>query len=375
MMDVAIGVSNLIIENLEFEGSAGAYAGRCRSYTPPGDPLAQPNAQDLYLLGQHNNVTIRYSEFRNAISSAIAIYGSNINGVTITWNRFVEPNLVGILIGNNGVWNGNVGPNAPQFYTPQHTYCDVISGGLPAAATADVPRNILISLNVFLRSWTGAVALNRSRQVVVQDNSFTDNYQRPYDSSGGTMNTTECDYDTKILGNIFSGAGLNLGSGYSTQALELHGHKELIQNNTIRGYPYNAILARSTKNLVIDTNNTLEGNGRATDNTQSGIDIWNQVSNRMTTGVTIQGNTITNTSSAGVPGRLPFALRFSTHACEGSGAPPVQDCADTPGFSVINSVQVLSNLFSGMTSAAYCVMNNVMAPNGWNLQSGWTSCF
>ena len=371
MMDVEKRVSNVIIE---FEGSAGAYAGRCRSYTRPGDPLAQPHTQDLFLLGEHNNITIRYSEFRNAVGAALAIYGSNIGGVTVTWNRFYEPNVVGILIGNNGVWDVKVGPNAPDFDTPQHTYCDVLSGGLPAAATANVPHNILISQNGFTRSWTGAIALNRSRQVVVQDNSFTDNYQRPYDSSGGTMNTTECDYDTKILGNGFDGTGLNPGSGYSTQALELHGLKELVQNNTIRGYPYNAILARSTKDLVINTNNTLEGNGRASDNAESGIDIWNVVRNRVTTGVTIESNTITNTSpSPGMPGRLPYAVRFSSRACE-SNAPPVPNCEARADLSVINSVQITANQLIGMISAAYCVMNDVMAPIGWSLQAGGVTC-
>ncbi len=373
LMEVSVGVSNVIIEGFEFEGSAGAYAGFCRPAPVNGQEIAQPKADDLFLLGQNTNVTIRNSEFRNAVGSALTIYNSNQNTITVTGNRFVEPNLVGILIGNNGVWDGSVGPNAPQHYTPQHTYCDLISSGLPAAATADVPRNLLISSNTFLRSWTGAVALNRSRLVTVLGNQFIDNYQRPYDFSCGTMNTTECDYDTRIEGNVFSGDGLILASGYSTQALELHGLKETVHDNVIRGYPNNAILARSTKDLVI-TSNTIERNGRALDNDQSGIDIWNQVSNRVTSNVLIQGNTITNAStSPGLPGNLPFAARFSQHACEGSGAPPVADCT-LPSLSVINNVQVTSNQFVGMTNAPYCVMPNVMAATGWNLQVGMFQC-
>ena len=155
----------------------------------------------------------------------------------------------------------------------------------------------------------------------------------------------------------------------------LHGHKELIQSNSIRGYPYGAILARSTKDLVINSSNVLEGNGRAIDSNESGIDIWNVVSNRVTNGVVIQGNTVSNNSSSiAVPGRLPFAVRFSQHDCFGAGAIPVADCGSTTALSVINNVQVISNQFNNMITADYCVMNNVMAPNGWTLQAGWISC-
>ena len=172
-----------------------------------------------------------------------------------------------------------------------------------------------------------------------------------------------------------NGPARKAGVPVTWPVLELHGHKELIQNNTIRGYPYSAILARSTKDLVIGSGNVLEGNGRASDNNESGIDMWNVVSNRVTNGVVIHGNTVSNNSpSIVVPGRLPFAVRFSQHDCGGAGAPPVGNCAETTDLSVITNVQVTSNQFKNMLSASYCVMNNVMAPTGWSLQFGWISC-
>ena len=392
LMEIAPGVSNLIIENIEFEGSAGAYSGHCK---PNSSAAAQPAAQDLSFQGQNSNVTIRDSEFRNAISTALLIYAPNIDGVTITGTRFVEPNLAGILVGNNFVWDGGSAPN----YIPQHAFllpngqpggCDVLAGGLPAAATADVPRNILISWNIFLRSWTGALALNRSRQVTVQYNSFTDNYQRPYDDGGGSMNTTECDYDTKIVGNIFNAAGLNLPEGKGTIALELSGIKEYVEGNTIQGYPSTMIVARNSKDLSIIGNNQLNGNGRLNFRTEdpvstdarvrqdSGIELWNQYKFRAMTGVKIENNTIANPSMAGT---FPYAIRVRRHSCSPVLAPdPGNQCSMSQTQSWVYGLRVKGNTFNNMSVAPYCIMSGVKPPQGlpefpdWDLQGGWATC-
>ena len=377
MMDVAVGVSNLIIEKFEFEGSAGAYSGRCRSFTLPGDPLAQPFVQDLFFLGQHNNVTVRDSEFRNAVGAALVIYdpppntATATNGVTISGNLFVEPNLVGIQIGKNGMWNG---PSATQE-------CDSMVQAPPpappgtmvlAASLGKVPSNISISGNFFLRSWTGSLALNNSRLVTIHSNVFEDNYERPYDLSGGTMNTTSCDYDTKILANTFTGWGLT-GANY-TQALELHGHQELVQGNTIRGYPYDAIIARSINGLVVD-NNILEANSRLGD--ESGINIWNHGDLRRTTGVTIKNNAFVNPTPASSGKGLLYGVRIGRHTCDDPAPPPyltVTECefATSANLSQINGVQQINNYFIGMRIGSYCAASGAIGM-GWQPPS-WIQC-
>ena len=130
------------------------------------------------------------------------------------------------------------------------------------------------------------------------------------------MNTTSCDYDTQILNNKFFGWGLNLLPGRSTQALELHGLKELVQDNTIQGYPNDVILARSVRDLTVNRN-TIQQNGWVVGNTDSAIDIWNQAGNRRTTSVTISNNTISNSlvPPATVPASLRYGIRIYQHQC------------------------------------------------------------
>ena len=372
LMEIGANVSNLIIEKFEFEGSAGAYAGHCKG---SNSVEAQPSAEDLAFKGQNSNVTIRDSEFRNAISRALLIYASNINGVTITGTRFVEPNLVGILVGNNFVWDGGQPPNM----VPQHPFCDALSGGLPAAAVADVPRNIVISWNIFLRSWTGAVALNHSRQVNVQYNLFTDNYQRPYDAGGGTMNTTECDYDTKILENVFNVSGLNLPVCKGTVALELNGIKEDVQGNTMKGYPSAVVIARNSKDLRI-TGNQMEDNGRTIIDTfvYAGIELWNQYKFRAATGIVIENNTITNPSSPPpTTGTLAYGVRLSRHTCEPPLVPDstVLPCGQDTNQDLIYNVRIMGNTLTNMSMAPYCITSGTQTSTPpWTLQAGGVTC-
>ena len=321
---------------------------------------------------------MRFSEFRNAVGGALVLYDPPIeppntvllpatNGVTITGNRFLEPNVVGILIGRNGIFVENF-PTIPLPWT----VCDVPASA-PLASTAEVPHNITISNNIFTRSWTGALALNNSRQTTIQNNTFTDNYQRPYDVSGGSMNTTACDYDTRILNNKFTAWGLNLptvGPGArSTQALELHGLKELVQGNEFNGYPNNVILARSVNDLTID-GNFIVANGRGVGNAESGIDIWNQGGLRITSKIRIQNNTISNP----VPGfqALPYGVRFGEHRCD----PPIAplDCTITPSLSLIQDVAVTANQFINFV-VPYCTVSGVMGSSpAWSLQNGFLQC-
>ncbi len=237
--------------------------------------------------GFSGDVSVRISRmiFRNAPAHSVALYGnveSRVNDVVIEESEINDSVLTGLLVGANGI-DGTA------------AQCD---HGIKARWA---PSNITVRGNKFLRNGTGAFGVNVSRYFDLDSNLFDDNYRDPVPElpSGGTVFFDQCTDVVRIVNNEFIGPRDT--PTHSTGALELWGRNTLVQGNILRDYPLDGVGANSVYNLtvvdnvIVDNNlftNTDPGRGwRA-----GGITIWNRVGHRLTNGVTVARNRVTNTN-------------------------------------------------------------------------------
>ena len=213
----------------------------------PGALVANSvNCADLRF---HSPNTSFYNNYvRDSGAHAISVTDPAVN-TTIYGNEIDETYATGVLATGS----------APNQTDP--TQC--ASG---SRYSTQVPRNTVISNNIFRVNSTGAISVFNGIGFTIDSNQLYDNFQNfaPVEgATGGVIVDQTCAVNEVIQGNRIE--GLNVGNPGS-QGMELYGVNAIVRNNTLTNIPQHGIYLNGSCGTTIYGNSVTKANQK-----QSGL--------------------------------------------------------------------------------------------------------
>ena len=342
------GVSNVTVRDLKIDGGGTAFPKFCRLTLED-----QPVTSDLHISGDPNSATqgtvVDNILFLNAIGRALTIYGNNhpadlqqqISGVYVYNSEFVDAQLTGILVGTTGAFREYAPPSTEPLHEEYQGQradldyrCDAAAASRNSAGAFDltvmrnatnatrVPRNIVITNNIFRRHWTGTVALNEAVDSEIANNQFFDNYnERSWDGGGGTILDGSCALANDWHDNYFDNSGIE--PTVITGTFELRGRHTKIRNNTILNQVEHGVdmlscmFMQVTGNIIRDVSRRPSADGSQD---AAPVKMANLAGGRLTTDILVSQNIMENQS----PERYArYGLRIG--GCTAAGGPTLDD--------------------------------------------------